>query len=146
MKDYPLKQSLMIVAAGGGLLLIGIYLFSPFFAGTARSKAETTQLEEVELAKALIHYATVFQQFPTNDNAGVVKALSGVNPQQLTFLNLGESSTNKDGQLIDVWSTPYKFTFDSTNRFVITSAGDDRTFGNTDDVVFDSSRNALPKP
>lgn len=145
MKDYTLKQSLMIVAAGGGLLLVGIYLFSPWFAGLGRTRAETTQLEEEELAKAISHYATVFQQFPTNDNAALVKTMIGDNPQQLMFLNLGTTSTNQSGELVDVWSMPYKFTFISTNSFTIISAGENKTFGDTDDVIFNSASNALPK-
>ena len=146
MKDYTLKQSIMIVVAGGGLLLVGIYLFSPWFAGMGRTKAETTRLEEEELAKAISRYATVFQQFPTNDTTGLVKAMTGDNPQQLTFLDLGTTSTNQNGQLIDIWSTPYKFAFNSTNSFIITSAGENRTFGDTDDVVFNSATNTLPPP
>jgi hypothetical protein len=76
----------------------------------------------------------------------LTKNLIGDNPQQLMFLNLVETSTNKDGQLVDIWSTPYKFTFNSTNSFTITSAGENRAFGDTDDVVFDSLTNSLGTP
>jgi hypothetical protein len=146
MKDYNIKQSLIIVAVGCGLLLIGLYLFSPWFGGPARNKTQTTQLEEAELAKAISHYQALFQQFPTNDNAGLVKSMTGDNTKQLTFLNLGTTSTNEAGQLIDIWSTPYKFAFNSTNSFTITSAGENHTFGDADDVVFNSASNTLPAP
>jgi hypothetical protein len=150
MKDYTVKQSLTIVAVGCGLLVIGLYLFTPLFSAAGRSKADTTHLEEVELANAVSRYATVFQHFPTNDNAGLTKMLTGDNPQQQLFLNLVPTSTNQDGRLVDIWSTPYKFTFLTTNRFTITSAGDNRMFGDTDDIVFDgtfeSSSNTLAKP
>src|SRR5215469_5581079 len=109
MKDYTLKQSIMIVAAGCGLLLVGLVIFGPWFGNAGRNKTETTQLEEAELARALNHYETVFQQFPTNNNAVLVKQMTGENPQQLLFLSLGTTSTNQDGQLIDIWNTPYKF-------------------------------------
>jgi hypothetical protein len=146
MKDYTVKQSLTIVAAGCGLLLIFLYLFTPLFSTAARSKADTTRLEESALGDAINQYALVFQKYPAGDNAALTKNLTGDNAQQLTLLTLAATSTNKDGQLIDIWSTPYKFDFISTNRFTITSAGDDRMFGGTDDVVYDSSSNALPKP
>jgi hypothetical protein len=146
MKDYTVKQSLIIVAAGCCLLVIALYLFTPLFSVAQRSKADTTRLEEAELANAISRYAEEFQKFPTNDNAGLTKTLTGDNPQQLLFLNLVASSTNQDGRLVDLWSTPYKFTFVSTNRFTITSAGDNRMFGDTDDIVFDSISNSLDKP
>ena len=146
MKDYTVKQSLMIVAGGCVLLLICLYLFTPLFSAAGRTKSDTTRLEEEELAKAIARYATVFQKFPADNNAALTKNLTGDNPQQLMFLNLVETSTNKDGQLVDIWSTPYKFAFVSTNRFTITSAGDNRTFGDTDDIVFDTSSNTLPNP
>ena len=146
MKDYTVRQSLMIVAGGCALLLVCLYLFTPLFSVAGRSKADTTRLEEAELANAIVRYATVFQKFPADDNAALTKALTGDNPQKFLFLNLVETSTNKEGQLVDIWSTPYKFTFNSTNRFKIISAGDNRTFGDADDIVFDSKLNNFAKP
>src|SRR6185312_16066468 len=146
MKDYTLKQSIIIVAGGCGLVLVCIYLFAPFFGGSSHSLVATTQSEEAQLANAIAQYNVVFHKYPANDNAGLTKNLTGNNPQQLTLLTLSESSTNKDGQMVDVWGTPYKFVFKSTNSFTITSAGENRTFGDTDDVVFDSVSNSLPPP
>jgi hypothetical protein len=146
MKDYTLKQSIMIVAGGCGLLLVCIFLLGPFLNGSKAGKVTTTQNEEEQLGNAISQYTTVFQKVPTNDNAGLTRNLTGDNPQQMILLTLAESSTNKDGQMIDVWGTPYKFTFNSTKSFVITSAGENRTFGDTDDVVFNSVSNKLSQP
>jgi hypothetical protein len=146
MKDYTVKQSLMIVAGGGALLVLCLYLFTPLFGAAGRTKSDTTRLEEAEMANAIASYATTFHRFPADNNAALTKNLIGDNPQQLMFLNLVETSTNKDGQLVDIWSTPYKFTFNSTNSFTITSAGGNRAFGDTDDVVFDSRTNSLGTP
>ncbi len=145
MKDYTVKQSLIILAAGCGLLLIYLYLFTPLFTG-ARGKAETTRLEETALANAIAQYAVVFHKYPADDNAALTKNLTGGNSQQLTLLVLVESSTNQNGQLIDIWGTPYKFTFISTNKFSIISAGDNRAFGDSDDIIFDSRTNKLEIP
>jgi hypothetical protein len=146
MKDYTLKQSIMIVAGGCGLLLVVIFLLGPFLGGSAPNKVTTTRNEEEQLANAIAQYDVVFHKYPANDNAGLRKNLTGNNPQQLTLLTLSESSTNKDGQMVDVWGTPYKFVFKSTNSFTITSAGENRTFGDTDDVVFNCVSNSLPQP
>jgi hypothetical protein len=146
MKEFTAKQSLIIVAVGCGLLLLCLYLFTPLFGVAGRSKADTTRLEEAEMANAIARYATVFQRFPADNNAALTKNLIGDNPQQVMFLNLVQTSTNKDGQLVDIWSTPYKFAFNSTNSFTITSAGENRTFGDTDDLVFDSRTNSLGAP
>ena len=136
----------MIVAGGAGLLLVCLFLLGPFLGGTTPNKVTTTRNEEEQLGAAITQYAVVFQKYPTNDNAGLTKNLTGDNPKQLTLLNLLESSTNKDGQMVDVWGTPYQFTFQSTNSFAIRSAGENHTFGDADDVVFNSATNTLPPP
>jgi hypothetical protein len=146
MKDYTVKQSLMIVAGGCALLLLCLYLFTPLFGVAGRTKTDTTRLEEAEMANAISRYATVFQHFPADNNAALTKNLTGDNPQQLLFLKLVATSTNNDGQLVDIWSMPYKFVFNSTNSFTITSAGENRAFGDTDDVVFDSRTNSVGTP
>jgi len=146
MKDYTLKQSIMIVAGGCGLLLVCIFLLGPFLNGSTAGKVTTTRDEEEQLGNAIRQYTIVFQKVPANDNAGLTRNLTGDNPQQMSLLTLAESSTNNDGQMIDVWGTPYKFTYNSTNSFTITSAGENRTFGDTDDVVFSSVSNKLTQP
>lgn len=98
------------------------------------------------MADAIASYATVFQSYPTGENAAVIKALAGENPQHVKFLNLETNSTNRDGQLVDLWNTPYKISFNSTNSFTIVSAGENRLFGDADDIVFDSSSNSPVKP
>jgi hypothetical protein len=146
VKDYTLKQSAVIIAISGALLCAGFYLFAPFFAGGGRSPDRVTRLEEAELAKSIDHYAAAFEQYPAGENAAVMKALAGDNPQQVQFLNLGANSTNQYGQFVDLWNTPYKISFNSTNSFTITSAGENRMFGDKDDIVFDSSSNNPAKP
>jgi hypothetical protein len=146
MKDYNLKQSLMIVAGGCGLLAVCFYLARPFLTEGASNKVRTTRLEEAELAQAIIHYAMVYQGYPTETNAPLASILVQGNPQKLTFLNLGANSTNKDGQLVDIWNTPYKITYTSTNSFTITSAGENLIIGDADDIIFDSRTNNLATP
>jgi hypothetical protein len=146
MRDYPLKQSIMIVAGGCGLVLVGIYIFSALKGGSMGGKVGTTRNEEEQLGAAIAQYAVVFKNYPTNDNAGLTKNLTGDNPQQLRLINLSASSTNAAGQMVDVWGTPYQFAFQSTNSFSITSAGENLTFGDADDVVFNSISNKLSAP
>ena len=146
VKDYNLKQSIIIIAAGCALLLVVLYLFTPILAGGHRDNASVTRLEEAQLADAINLYANALKQYPAGENASVTKALLGENPQHLIFLNLDANSTNQQGEVIDLWNTPYKITFNFTNSFTISSAGNDRVFGSTDDIVFDSRSNSFAKP
>ena len=146
VKDYNLKQSVIIVVAGCAFLWVCLYLLTPFLVGNGRGKTATTHLEERQLADAIASYAAMFQSYPTGENATVIKTLAGENPQHVKFLNLETDSTNKDGQLVDLWNTPYKINFDSTNSFTITSAGENHIFGDGDDIVFNSSTNSSEKP
>jgi hypothetical protein len=146
VKDYNLKQSIIIVVAGCAFLWICLYLLTPFLVGNGRGKTATTHLEERQLADAIASYASVFQSYPTGENAAVIRILAGENPQHVKFLNLETNSTNQAGQFVDLWNTPYKISFNSTNSFSIISAGENRLFGDADDIVFDSSSNPPVKP
>jgi hypothetical protein len=144
VKDYNHKQSILIVAAGCILLGALLYFTIPFLTSGGIDKVSLTRAEEKELAGAIANYAIVFHGYPVGENATVTKALMGTNPQQLKFLNVGGDAI-KDGQFVDRWDTPYKVNFSSTNSFIIISAGENRSFGDTDDVIFDST-NLPTKP
>jgi hypothetical protein len=47
--------------------------------------------------------------------------------------------TNKQGEVLDVWGTPYQVKVEAPSKFVIRSAGEDGQFGDGDDIVYDSS-------
>lgn len=54
--------------------------------------------------------------------------------------------TNASGELIDIWQTPFQITFVEQTNFIVRSAGPDRQFGNSDDIIFNSISNDFVKP
>jgi len=147
MKEYNLKQSIVIVFVGLALLWVCLYCFVfPFLVGGGPGRVPRARLDESQLGAGMEEYKSVFGNYPTGENASVVRALGGDNPKKLLLLNLGVNSTNKNGELIDPWKTPYKIVFDGTNCFTIFSAGPNQTFGDKDDIVFNSVSNNLVMP
>ena len=147
MKEYNLKQSVVIVIVGLTLLWVCLYSFVfPFLVGGGPGKVPRARSDESQLGAGIKEYKSVFGNYPTGENASVVRALVGDNPKKLLLLNLGVNSTNKNGELIDPWKTPYKIVFDGANSFNIFSAGPDQTFGDKDDIIFNSVSNDFVKP
>jgi hypothetical protein len=147
MKEYNLKQSVVIVIVGLALLWVCLYCFVfPFLAGGGPGKVPRTHLDERQLGAGIEEYKSIFGNYPTGENASVIRALVGDNPKKLRLFNLGINSTNKNGELLDPWKTPYKIVFDGTNCFTIFSAGINRTFGDKDDIIFNSVSNDFVKP
>jgi len=56
------------------------------------------------------------------------------------------SLTNENGELLDVWQTPYQIAVVSRTNFIIHSAGRDQKFGDADDIIFNSVSNDFVKP
>jgi len=79
-------------------------------------------------------YKYEFGSYPTGDYDQVLKKLFGGDPQKIEFFR------------VDPWGTPYAISFSSTNSFVISSAGKDKIFGDSDDIIFNSVSNDFVKP
>jgi hypothetical protein len=148
MKEYNLKQSIVIVFVGLALLWVCLYCFVfPFLVGGGPAKVPRARSDESQLGAGIKEYKSVFGNYPTGKNANVVRALAGNNPKKLLLFYLGVNSTNINGELIDPWKTPYKIVFDVTNNcFTIFSAGPNQTFGDKDDIIFNSVSNDFVKP
>jgi hypothetical protein len=54
--------------------------------------------------------------------------------------------TNTFGALIDGWQTPFQIKFAEHTNFIIYSAGPNKIFGDTDDIIFNSVSNDFVKP
>jgi predicted small integral membrane protein len=54
--------------------------------------------------------------------------------------------TNISGEVIDVSQTPYRIELIAPTNFIIRSAGKDKTFGDADDIIFNSVSNDFVKP
>jgi hypothetical protein len=86
------------------------------------------------LKAEIVNYKYEFGSYPIGDYAQVLKKLFGDDPQKIEFLR------------VDPWGTPYAINFLSTNSFIISSAGKDKKFGDTDDIIYNSVSNDFVKP
>jgi hypothetical protein len=106
-----------------------------------REKPEPkVQIEMRSLLGALRHYEADYDKYPSGDSPEILQALLGSNPRMIVLLTIPPRSTNNAGQFVDPWGTPYEIAFESTNHVTIRSAGNNRTFGDKDDVTMSTSR------
>lgn len=61
-------------------------------------------------------------------------------------LDYGSERTNSQGEILDVWQVPFQIQFKPPTNFIIRSAGPDKNFSNTDDIIFSSLSNDFVKP
>jgi len=89
---------------------------------------------------ACLNYAVEYNRLPPDsDNKRLTAALRGDNARQIPFLSLSKSQLNADNEMIDLWGTPLKITFQGSSGIQVTSAGPDKVFGTADDIVSNTS-------
>jgi hypothetical protein len=85
---------------------------------------------------AIRQYGDMFGGDPVGTNPEITSALNGHNPKQINFINAESGMrVNDQGQLIDVWGTPYFFHQISGKEMEIHSAGPDHIMWTADDIV-----------
>jgi hypothetical protein len=80
-------------------------------------------------------YGQMFGGNPVGNNAEITAALDGNNPRHIHFLKADGNRVNENGELVDVWGTPYFFHQLSGTQMEIRSAGPDRIMYTLDDLV-----------
>lgn len=80
-------------------------------------------------------YASAFGENPVGTNPEITSALQGENPKHINFLKADGNRVNANGELVDVWGTPYFFHQISGHEMEIRSAGPDRVMYTGDDLV-----------
>ncbi len=80
-------------------------------------------------------YAAAFGENPVGTNPEITSALQGENPKHINFLRADGNRVNANGELVDVWGTPYFFHQLSAHDMEIRSAGPDRVMYTGDDLV-----------
>jgi hypothetical protein len=82
------------------------------------------------------HYREEFDGFPVGeDNQSMVNALTGNNPERITFLPPDHPAINDRGELTDRWGSPFYFHLISRHAIEIRSAGPDQRIYTNDDQV-----------
>jgi hypothetical protein len=102
---------------------------------TAESSSlpEPTVLENMRVT--IRQYASAFGENPVGTNPEITASLQGNNPKQINFLRPDGNRVNSNGELVDVWGTPYFFHQISGHEMEIRSAGPDRVMYTGDDLV-----------
>jgi hypothetical protein len=123
---------IIFIVIGIGMILWGLFL--PAEAGPTLNKNSRCRVNLMRLRAEIGIYKYEFGSYPTGDYDQVLKKLFGGDPQKIEFFR------------VDPWGTPYAISFSSTNSFVISSAGKDKIFGDSDDIIFNSVSNDFVKP
>ena len=136
------------IIAGLLILLIALVLIAmalPFFSMAKIGRPTRVQLDISNLIMALSCYESEYGVLPTGNSSNVIRALSGENPKKIIFL-VYPQVVEHPNEMVDPWLTPYEIDFHHRTNFVIRSAGKNKTFGNSDDIVVKSVSNDFVKP
>lgn len=94
------------------------------------------EVVQEKVAHAIRDYASMFGSNPVGTNPEITAALNGRNPRQANFINSEAGMRlNGNGELVDVWGTPYFFHQLSGTDTEIHSAGPDRIMWTADDLI-----------
>ena len=102
----------------------------------------TPELANIDPGTVLEHmritvrqYGAMFGGNPVGTNPEITRALQGDNPNHIDFLKADGNRVNSQGELVDLWGTPYFFHQLSGTEMEIRSAGPDRVMYTPDDLV-----------
>jgi hypothetical protein len=126
------------------VVTVGAFCILPKLAGDGPAPAAHTMGVEKQLSLSLDIYRQMLGRYPTGENASVVRMLGKIKETQMFLLT--PNSTNRNGEIVDPWKQAYKFNFDGTNSYTISSAGYDKKFGTKDAIVFNSLSCGFVKP
>lgn len=80
-------------------------------------------------------YRTLMGSNPVGTNAEIIQAVSGGNPKKARLGPPEGQQINGRGELVDTWGTAYFFHQKSATDMEIHSAGPDKQFGTSDDLI-----------
>ncbi len=80
-------------------------------------------------------YRTLMGSNPVGTNAEIIQSVNGGNPKQAKLGPPDGQQLNARGELIDAWGTAYFFHQKSASDMEIHSAGADKQFGTSDDII-----------
>ncbi|MCV6636665.1 type II secretion system protein GspG [Candidatus Albibeggiatoa sp. nov. NOAA] len=137
----PKLKKLFLVTAGFILLapLVFIALFMlgraiGFFPSTVISCYANPNHQQIAIAACIEYYRLDFGKYPQGTSVEISQALLGNNPKQFSYLDLSLASQNG---ILDRWNTPYDIQVSANGAIKITSAGQNRIFGDKDDYIYE---------
>jgi hypothetical protein len=114
---------IFVALATTGVLFFLLY---PVLFGV-RDSVSRIDAETQVLQVALSQYKAELGRFPSGDSRAICRALSGVNPKGIRFIEWRQKSTTAEGEFLDPWGTPYRIYF-SGDIPLIRSAGKNKYF------------------
>lgn len=121
--------------------LVGGFLAKPRLSDQTRAQTTLTYSEIKSIAEALKRAPASQGSSASRDGNLVLQSLGGAAAPFNSF------DTNRQGELLDAWKTPYKIkSTPASNCIIISSAGRDRIWGTKDDIVFNSVSNDFVDP
>jgi len=99
---------------------------------SARVRAEA---EQAALIASVSAYKAKYGTYPRGKNEHILNELQGKRPGTLVFIELPPRAVDSSGNFLDPWGRAYIFEFPSSNAAVVRSAGKDRIYLTSDDLV-----------
>lgn len=126
----------------GLVAAVGAAIWLAALISNLRANVRLTKLNNDidNLFAGLQQYKEHVGNYPTGNNAQIVKALLGQNPKNVIILVSRKNELNEKGELVDPWGTPLRIYFSDTS-VLIRSAGpngrfDNRTGSDCDDLFW----------
>jgi hypothetical protein len=139
MKVRPLLLWLLLASILLAVML-SIFLDNQERVSYSRAKILNTRNDVKQIASVLKQREMETGNLTNIDNSFIFHALFGTNDFRFGY------RTNFQGEVLDIWETPYKIEFFQQTNFIIRSAGKDKIFGDADDIIFNSASNDFVKP
>ena len=136
-----LTKTILICVLVGLIIILGLPILIPRW-GHREKGVPLVKIEMRSLLGALQYYETEYDKYPSGSSSEMLHVLRGNNPKKKVFLSIPERSTDKTGEFVDPWGTPYRIIIESTNGVTIQSAGKNRIFGDNDDVIMSAPRSS----
>ncbi len=134
--------ALVIGAFVGGIIFLKFLINADLYSADYRNYNRTKITLHI-LASSLDSYGAQYGSFPTGDNASILQKLCGDNAEKIVFVkppSIYKTSTwppqierDLELRLVDGWNTPIRFNLENNSR--VESAGEDKKFDTSDDLV-----------
>jgi hypothetical protein len=118
------------------IVVLSLLAYPAFCINRKISLATSTSVAVRDLWVACKAYKTEYGKYPeTSENIPLVKILKSENPRHLVFIEFMKRDLNANGEAIDAWGIPLRFSFSEAEGVRVWSAGKDHLFGTKDDIT-----------
>jgi hypothetical protein len=127
---HPIFHCIWLLAA----ILTFITAIFPYNSRPRHPQMLMVKMKMARLELAAKAYFAEYGSYPSGDNQAIVRTLQSDNPRRIVFVELSARDLNKQGEVVDLWGTPFQFSF-ARGQPQIRSAGPDGLFNTDDDFL-----------